>query len=66
MKAFLEEWKNEGDGEKWVGLGLVDKKEVQDKAYPFESDILRGVLRSSDMTDGCVETTHKKGMGSSA
>lgn len=66
MKAFLEEWKNEGDGEKWVGLGLVDKKEVQDKAYPFESDILRGVLRSSDMTDWCVETNHKKGMGSSA
>lgn len=37
--------KNEWDSAWWI------RKEVKDKAYPLESDILRRVWRSSDMAD---------------
>ena len=42
MKGIVE---NEWDFVWWI------RKEVKDKAYPFESDIPRGILRSSDMAD---------------
>ena len=35
MKALLEEWKNEGDCGKWVGLGLVDKERSEGQSISF-------------------------------